>query len=298
MPTYNQIYERERDSLLNILEANRQMEYKKAYRVKTIRAGKQLEVQLYEVWDTKSRNKSKAEKPSRERQEKLNEEYSKLRCVRLINANFTEKDSWITLTYTALNRPATEEQAEKNIKNYIARVKRAFQDIDLKYVYTIEHGDSWTHHHVVCNVSDRDRLEELWASKSELARKRKNPAYYVQQYGRTNARRLQPDDFCLTGLARYISKEGSGRNKKKFVCSKNLIKPEETVTKTLKGRRLTRAFVKKLAEDKAAAKLELLKLFPEYQFNDIEVKQTPYTKGYYVYARLKYISDSGGRTVS
>lgn len=292
--SYNQLYERERDSLLNMLEANQQMEYKKAYRAKTIRAGEQLEVQLYETWDTKSRNKGKAEKPSRERQDKLNMRYSQLRCVRLINANFTEKDSWITLTYTALNRPVTEEQAKKNIKNYIARVKRAFPDIELKYVYTIEHGDSWTHHHVVCNVSDRDRLEELWASASELARKRKNPVYSVQTYGRTNVRRLQPDDFGLTGMARYISKEGSGQNKKKFVCSKNLKKPEEKVTKTLKGRRLTRAFIKKLAEDKAAAKLALLELFPQCQFNDIDVRQTPYTKGYYIYARLKIISDSGG----
>ena len=294
MATYNQIYERERDSLLSLLEANQQMEYKKQYNAKTIQAGDQLEVQLYEVWDTKSRNKGKAEKPSRQRQEKLNQKYSQQRCVRLINANFTDKDSWITLTYTALNRPATMEQAEKNIKNYISRVKRAFPDIELTYVYTIEQGDSWTHHHVVCNVQDRDKLEELWASASELARKRKNPAYYVKKYGRTNARRLQSDDFAMTGMGNYISKEGSGKNKKKFVCSKNLQKPIEKKTKHLKGRRLTRAFIKKLAEDKAVAKMELLKLFPQCQFNDIDVRQTPYTKGYYIYARLKIIPDSGG----
>ena len=292
--SYNQIYERERDSLLCLLEANQRMEYKKQYNCKTIKAGDQLEVQLYEVWDTKSQNKGKAEKPSRQRQEKLNHRYSQLRCVRLINENFTEKDSWITLTYTARNRPASMEEAEKNIKNYIARVKRAFPDVVLKYVYTIEYGDSWAHHHVVCNIRDRDRLEDLWASASELARKRKNPAYYVKKYGRTNARRLQPDDFAMTGMGKYISKESTGKNKKKFVCSKNLKKPEEKVTKTLKGRKLTRAFIKKLAEDKAVAKLELLKLFPQCQFNDLDVRQTPYTKGYYIYARLKIIPDSGG----
>ena len=74
--SYNQIYERERDSLLCLLEANQQMEYKKQYNCKTIKAGDQLEVQLYEVWDTKSQNKGKAEKPSRQRQEKLNHRYS------------------------------------------------------------------------------------------------------------------------------------------------------------------------------------------------------------------------------
>jgi len=71
-------------------------------------------------------------------------------------------------------------------------------------------------------------------------------------------------------------------------------KLEEKKTKTLKSRKLTRAFIRKLAEDKGAAKLELLKLFPQCQFNDIDIRQTPYTKGYYLYRRLKIISDSGG----
>jgi len=86
----------------------------------------------------------------------------------------------------------------------------------------------------------------------------------------------------------YICKHG------KYYTFGQLAEPVEKKTKNLKGRKLTRAFVKKLAEDKRAAKLELLKLFPEYQFNDIDVRQTPYTNGYYLYARLKYIPDSGG----
>ena len=73
-----------------------------------------------------------------------------------------------------------------------------------------------------------------------------------------------------------------------------LAEPIEKKTKNLKGRKLTRAFIKKLAEDKAAAKLALLELFPQCQFNDIDVRQTPYTKGYYIYARLKIIPDTGG----
>ena len=99
---------------------------------------------------------------------------------------------------------------------------------------------------------------------------------------------MQADDYDFTGMALYIAKHG------KHQTFGKLRPPKEKRTKNLKGRKLTRAFVKKLAEDKAAAKMEFLKLFPNCQFNDIDIRQTPYTRGYYIYARLKIIDDSGG----
>lgn len=287
------LYEKERDSVLyQIQEDNNFFESKREYHAKQIKSGDQLEVQVYELWPTGASRKGEKKKPTREEQQRLNRKHSALRCVRLINRNFTENDSWITLTYSEDNRPKDEVEAQKRIRSYIGSVKRRFPETELKYIYTTEYGSSWVHHHVVLNVSDRDKLEELWSPLSERSKKKKNPSYRIKKYGRTNARRLQPDDFGLTGMGVYISKEGSGANKKKFVCSKNLDKPVEIKTKTLKGKRLTNSFVKKLARDKEEAKQELLKLFPEYQFNDIQVLQTPYTKGYYLYRQLKYI-DSG-----
>ena len=291
--SYEQFYERERDSLLCLLEENQQMEYKKQYHAKTIQSGNQIEVQVYELWDTKSANKGKVQKPSRQRQEKLNRKNSQLKFVRLVNENFTEKDTWMTLTYDVFSLPADYDAAAKNIKNYIRAVKRKYSDVDVKYAYSIEYGSGRCHYHLFINIPDRDGLEEMWCSPSERARKRKNPNYHIRKYGRTQARRLQADDFGFTGAALYTSKE-SRKNRKKYICSKNLRKPKETKTKTLKGRRLTRAFVKKLAEDKGAAKLELLRLFPECQFNDIDIRQTPYTQGYYLYRRLKVIDRGGG----
>ena len=287
----SKLYERERDSLLSVIEGNREMDYRKEYHAKIIQSGDQLEVQLYEVWDTKSRNKGKAEKPSREAQQKLNEKYRQQRCVRLINANFDQTGTWLTVNYKKENTPADQAEADKIIYNYLCSIQRKYKDIEVKAVYTTLHTGSYCHHHVCINVRDRDGLEEMWCNRSERRKRRKNPGYQVKKYGRTHARRLQADDFGFTGMAMYICKHGKYRRFGK------LTEPVEKKTKTLKGRRLTRAFVKKLAEDKRAAKLELLKLFPEYQFNDIDVRQTPYTRGYYVYARLKYISDSGGKVV-
>lgn len=285
--TVNQIYEIERDSLSTVIEQNLYSNSKE-YHAKTIKSGSQLEIQIYELWSTGSQNKTRRKRPTRKEQKILNHRYSQQRLVRLINANFTDKDTMLTLTYD--NAP-TEEEAYKTIRNYIIAIKRKFKDIDVKYVYCTECGEKRVHHHMMINISDRDTLEDMWTTASERARKRKNPNYKIKKYGRTQARRLQPDDYGLTGIAKYMSKD-SKVNKKKYCCSKNLTKPTETKTKTLKGKRITRAFVRRLAEDESFAKIELLKLFPEYQFNDITVCKTPYTKGYYLYRRLKYI-DSG-----
>ena len=286
--TVNQIYERERDSLLTVIEQNLYSNSKE-YNAKTIKAGSQLEVQIYELWPTGSQNKSDRKRATRKEQESLNHKYTQQRLVRLINANFTDKDTMLTLTY---DDAPTEEDAYKTIRNYILAIKRKFKDVDVKYIYCTESGEKRVHHHVMINIPDRDTLEDMWCSASERARKRKNPNYKIKKYGRTQARRLQPDDYGLTGIAKYMSKD-SKVNKKKYCCSKNLTKPTETKTKTLKGKRITRAFVRRLAEDESFAKIELLKLFPDCQFNDITIKQTPYTKGYYIYARLKVIEDSG-----
>lgn len=283
------LYERERDSLLEVIEQNSGWSgSKKEYNTKIIQSGDQVEVQLYEVWDTRSRNKGKAEKRSREAQQKLNEKYRQQRCVRVINANFDETGTWLTVSYTPENRPADKETAEKIIYYYLRSVQRKYKDIEVKAVFTTSHTGSHCHHHVCINVSDRDGLEELWCSASERAKKRKFSGYKIKKYGRTYARRLQADSYKFTGMALYICRHG------KYRTFGKLKEPVEQKTKTLKGRRLTRRFVKKLAEDKRAAKLELLKLFPDCQFNDIDIRQTPYTKGYYLYARLKRIDGASG----
>lgn len=284
-----QLYERERDSLLELIEQNADWSGgKKEYNAKVIKSGNQIEVQLYEVWDTNSRNKRKTENVSRESQQKLNEKYRQQKCARIINANFDETGTWLTVNYTKDNTPADKAEAEKIIYNYLCSVQRKYKDIDVKAVFTTSHTGSYCHHHICINVCDRDGLEELWCNASERAKKRKNPCYKIKKYGRTHARRLQADDYGFTGMAMYICRHGKYRRFGK------LTEPVEKKTKNLKNRKLTRAFVKKLAQDKGAAKQELLKLFPECQFNDIDVRQTPYTKGYYIYARLKIINDSGG----
>ena len=93
------LYERERDSLLELIEQNSDWcSSKKEYNAKIITAGEQVEVQLYETWPTNSANKGRAVKISRPAQDKLNRKYKQQRLARLINTNFTEQGTWLTLT--------------------------------------------------------------------------------------------------------------------------------------------------------------------------------------------------------
>lgn len=283
------LYERERDSLLEVIEQNNDWRSgKREYNAKVIQSGSQFEVQLYETWPTGRAAKGKAERISRPAQQRLNEKYRQQNLVRLVNANFTESDTWLTLTYSRENMPSDRRRAKRCVYNYLRSVQRKFKDVEVKAVYTTRMSAKRCHHHLCINISDRDRLEEMWCSSSERAKKRKNPGYRIKKYGRTQARRMQADDYDFTGMALYIAKHG------KHQTFGKLRPPKEKKTKNLKGRRLTNRFVKKLAEDKAAAKMEFLKLFPDCQFNDVDVRQTPYTKGYYIYVRLKIINDSGG----
>ena len=225
------LYEKERDSLLELIEQNSGcFQNKKEYNAKVIQSGSQVEVQLYEVWDTKSSGKRQAEKISRPAQQKLNEKYRQQRCARLINANFTEEGTWLTLTYKQSGLPADEQEARKIVYNYLRSVQRKYKDTEVKAVYTTSHSGKNCHHHICINISDRDGLEELWCSASERRRKRKNPGYIVKRYGRTQARRLQADDFGFTGMALYICKHG------KYQTFGKMAEPVEKKTRTLKGR--------------------------------------------------------------
>lgn len=149
----------------------------------------------------------------------LNDKNAKKKLIRKINANFTKADIWVTLTYK--NGVPDEEQARKDIRNYLRRVRewrRKRGMTELKYVYVIEYGGKdgrrkRVHHHVVMSGMDRSAAEELWNGK-----------------GWANAKKLQPDEYGLEALARYVTKEANGG--KRWCASRNLSEPKETTADT------------------------------------------------------------------
>lgn len=263
------------DNLQERIERLRDKQVSK-YRVKTIRSGEMLECEIYPLWQTGGKRSGK-KNDSRFSQSKLNEKNAKKHLIRLVNTNFTKKDIWITLTYQYNRLPADIQQAKKDMQNYIRRLKRHIKKKnlpDLKYVYVTEYqgegGKSKrVHHHMITNFPDRDMAEELWNGG-----------------GRTQSRRLQPDDFGLEGLTRYITKEKSGDNQKRYTVSRNLKQPKITIADS----KMTRRRAEKIATEENMAHEVFEKMYQHYKFNDMEVTYSPYHPGAYLYVRMKRIA--------
>ncbi len=246
------------------------------YRTKTIKSGDVLEVQSYPVWDTCSEIRKAKSKISSIGQQKLNHRNRQSNAIRLINANFTDKDIWATLTYSDKSMPPTYEAALKEGQKFIRRMKyyaRKHDYGELKYFHSIEQDKKkrW-HHHIVTNFKDRDVLESLWRGGA-----------------RKQTRRLQADINGYEGLARYITKEEleenqdeSCKKRHSYICSKNLVKPKVTVS----DYKISRAQARKIAEGRLDPMKLFAKLYPEYEFNTCEVKTTEYVSGCYLYVKL------------
>lgn len=197
-----------------------------------------LEVDAYNYTKTELENARKGKRSKKEvlstpRQIELNEQNSKRYFLQLLNTNFGEDDLHVTLSYSAANLPATEEEAEKEVRNFYRRVsyKREKEGLPpLKYIaipVCTYKADGVTptriHHHIFMNGGlDRDTVEELWRKRKRKGQKKGDKIGYA------NADRLQPDENGLGALCEYLSKQAGG--KKRWSSSQNLDKPEkETV---------------------------------------------------------------------
>lgn len=210
------------------------MYQKMTYRTKTIQSGKYLEVEMYPVFRGTKNSRSKKIKPSSAKQKNLNDKNAKKQIIRLIHSNFDEGDLMLTLSYKEKNRPKTEEQAGRDIENYIRRIKRYRKKNDLpelKYIAVIEYREEEEgkkiriHHHIIINKMDRDDAEKIWG------------------LGYANAMRLEEDENGLEGITRYIIKDPKG--KKRTKQSRNLKQP----TIKIKDNEYTKRTINKFVKD-------------------------------------------------
>lgn len=118
------------------------------YRTKTTKAGPRLETEIYPIFGREQTGRLRAARQNAtpEAVAKLNYERSRRYMIQLADANFTEEDISLTLTYNG--QPPEYEEAQKDIRNFLARVKRLREKRGmepLKYIYTIEDSrmDDW-----------------------------------------------------------------------------------------------------------------------------------------------------------
>lgn len=186
------------------------------YAVKKIKSGRIDEIEIYpEFTRAQLKKHPEIKKHTRASQRNLNEKNAKKKLDRLINANFKSGDLWVTLTYDDDHLPATMNEAVKKMNYYIKKLNRFRKKKGLenaRYIYVTELGSGRVHHHLIMDGDlSMDDVERLWP------------------YGRrNNTRRIAEDSNGLAGLSKYISKEGRGKNEKRWNSSKNLKKPKET----------------------------------------------------------------------
>lgn len=260
-------------------------------RSKTTTAGPMVYCESYPIWLTQkqataARTELQKER-QREAQRKLNEKNARKKLIRKINANFGEGDILFTATYPPEGQPESDEAAQRDMRNMLARVKRMRGKKglpDLRYIYITESTHSEKngtryHHHVIMSGDgmSREEIEECWTRKHG---------------GLCNTRRCQYQAKHLSGFAAYMTigkeqREPVGQKKamkRRWSCSKNLKKPRETVAdKKISVRKAGR-----IAEAMERDAREIFeKLYPDCVLLDYEVRRSEWAAGVYIYAELR-----------
>ena len=252
------------------------------YRRRTTISGARIDAEVFPVFGRSQRGDLRRQKSqiTREAQQRANDERSRLHLIQLVETNFTEKDVALGLDYAG--KAPTPERVDKDIRNFIARVKRARERSglpELKYIYAIG-GDEMPsagysgkrpHVHMIMNGGiDRDELEKLWGK------------------GHANADRLQPRDEGLGGIAVYFTKQKQDRPEKKGVRkwrgSRNLKQP----IRRSRDARMQNSRIKRIAYDfRNEAKGIMEKLYPGYVLQDCQVRYSDVIDGVYIRCVLR-----------
>ena len=249
------------------------------YRTRTIKAGPRLEVEIYPIFGRENSGRLRAAKKNLtpEAVQRNNEERSRRKLVQLIDANFTEKDYHVTLTYAG--NPPSYEQARKDVKNFLRAVKRKREQRgldELKYVYTIEDEQDGKrkriHIHAIMNGGiSREELEQIWGQ------------------GYANADNLQPDENGLEAIARYITKQQ--KNRRKWARSRNLKQPKVRTSDT----KVSNARVRRLAVDFPNSAKEIMeKLYPNYTHTRTIMRFSDVVDGAYIRCVMRMTKGGGG----
>jgi len=194
------------------------------------------EVDIYTYTDaqkTASRRgtRSKKVRESEPKQKNLNDKNARRYFIQTANLNFGEDPGalHVSATYSAKHLPATVDEAEREVSNYLRRVQYARKKEGLpplKYMLVTAYSTGKDgekpvriHHHIIMNGGlDRDTVEELWRKRKRKGQRRGD------KIGFCNADRLQGDENGIAALCTYLVKQAAG--KKRWSSSHNLQRPQ------------------------------------------------------------------------
>ena len=252
------------------------------YRRRTTVSGPRIDAEVFPVFGRQQRGELRRARyqMTREAQQRANDERSRRHLIQLVEANFTEKDVALTLSYRGT--APDPARVDMDVRNFINRVKRARARRnlgELKYIYSIG-GDEMPaagysgkrpHVHMIMSGGiDRDMLERIWGK------------------GFANADRLQPGTEGLGGIAVYLTRQKQDRPEKpgarKWRGSRNLKQP----VRRSRDARMTNSRVKRIAYDfRNEAREVMEKLYPGYAFQECEVRYSDVIDGVYIRCVLR-----------
>ena len=180
------------------------------YRERVYICGEFMETHIYPVFAKASNTRRARFKPTSETQALLNQRNSEMYYTRLANTNFTSDDYKLELTYNNEHLPKDDDEADRNVYNFIRRYKRLAKKAgvnEVKYFSKIE--TSRYHHHVMITggVSPK-KIAALWAPFGQV-------------------RRIAPlmfDETGIAGISYYFIKDK--QRYRRIHVSKNMKKPE------------------------------------------------------------------------
>lgn len=235
------------------------------YRETKYYCGDFLDVDIYPVFK-KQKSRSGRYRATSEVQAKLNENNSVKRLERLLHCNFTTEDYALHLTYADDKLPPDAQTAQKDVQNFLRRVRRWYkaQGKELKYICVTEKGkrSQRVHHHLILSGGvDRSELESFW------------------HLGYANTKRLQFTKNGVAGLANYITKQPLLF--KRWSASRNLKKPIVKISNSKYSRKRARElFEFNFSNEK------IEKLYPGYFVAEVCPVLNDINGGYYTSMRL------------
>ena len=256
-----------------------------AYTTAMIKAGNQLEVEIYpsfkrEIPDMIKRYKKKKSSGSSEDQKNLNDRNAKKKFIRLIHENFYTGDYWCTLTFK--EEPEDLETVEKLSQNFFRRINRARKKKGLenaKYVYVIEEGSLGTErfhlHLIIDNGLSKEEVEQKWGLGIVEVR---TLNYYKEENFIGVCKYMMKDEETYQRTACRI------KGKRRWGGSKgNLVIPKPSKNRTKMSKKKVMEMV--LHQDGIGEKLE--RDYPKYQFKEVEIRYNDWNGLFYIYARMQ-----------
>ena len=190
------------------------------YMKETCVAGRTIEVRKYYNFHVPppGEQRGKRTKPTPESVRKANLRKAETDLRRLMNANFTDKDYHLTLTYR--KAPGSVEKLRADAVAYLKKLKRLAKKtgIRLKYIYVIGAGPHRRHiHMVISGFSEMGTVSDLWEQGHISMTKLYTNGNYaaLAAYFMKNAEDTRQEEI----------KQGM-KPKRRFNSSHNLIKPE------------------------------------------------------------------------